>query len=318
MDDAALQAKMSLFFAEAMRAHGLATSPAAAAAAASAASLSQTVVTSRDMPEGIAADFLSNNGVRSFLLVNSVDLSFEFNPLQYYLSAKGNVAIRAEYLRIAPHLTAIPGQTLKTRIDTAVRNARSHISSRIRATLATSLPHTRTADGTVMVCFVMCVCACVCLCVCVCVCVCHCAHVCCCRMTAANLCDVLPRLHGCCNVHVHCFAQFTDGVKVAEERTYRDDTADTPFSSPTFHAVLRTALKGRRSAYTVHDIAFVNFICDAALRQVNLQKLSAAGLQEGYDMMVTDAQKVEGKDIAPTDGGVTIKIISCKTTREKR
>ena len=67
MDDAALQAKMSLFFAEAVRTHGLATSPAAAAAAAGAASLPQTVVTSRDMPEGIAADFLSNNGVRSFI-----------------------------------------------------------------------------------------------------------------------------------------------------------------------------------------------------------------------------------------------------------
>ena len=112
--------------------------------------------------------------------------------------------------------------------------------------------------------------------------------------------------------------QFTDGATVATDRTYRDLTAEVPFSSPTFHYVLSNSLKGRHRAYTAHDIAFVNFICDAALRQVNLQKKSASGLEEGYEKMVAEARKLEGKDIEPGDGGLAIKIVACKATREKR
>ena len=112
--------------------------------------------------------------------------------------------------------------------------------------------------------------------------------------------------------------QFTDGVKVADERTFRDFTPDKPYSSPTFHAVLRAALKGRRGVYTAHDVAFVNFICDAALRQVNLQKKSASGLQEIYLVMVAEARQLEGQDIQPDDKSLAIKIIPCKTTRSKR
>ena len=112
--------------------------------------------------------------------------------------------------------------------------------------------------------------------------------------------------------------QFTDGVKVADELTYRDATPDKPFTSPKFHAVLRAALKGRRGSYTAHDIAFVNFICDAALRQVNLQKKSTSGLEESYLLMVAEARKLEGMEIRADDEDPAIKIIHCKTGRVKR
>ena len=112
--------------------------------------------------------------------------------------------------------------------------------------------------------------------------------------------------------------QFTDGITVAEARTYRDDTPAEPYSSPAFHAVLRTALKGRRGVYTAHDVAFVDFICDAALRQVNLQKRSASGLEEAYLLLVEKARKLEGKTVHASDNSSSIKIIHCKTTKIKR
>ena len=113
------------------------------------------------------------------------------------------------------------------------------------------------------------------------------------------------------------FLQYTNGIDVAETLSYRDGAADKPYSSPTFHAILRAALKGRRGAYTAHDIAFVNFICDAALRQVNLQKKSAVGMEEDYLLLVEEARKLEGQDIHD-NASSTIKIIPCKTTRAKR
>ena len=85
-----------------------------------------------------------------------------FDSLQYYLNEEGIAALRAEYLRVSPHLTGMP--QFNAKIQAAVRNARSHISCAARVALATILPHTRTDDGTVTVC--VCVCARVCVCVC--------------------------------------------------------------------------------------------------------------------------------------------------------
>lgn len=112
--------------------------------------------------------------------------------------------------------------------------------------------------------------------------------------------------------------QFTDSGKVADDRSYRDLAPDKPFTSPTFHAVLRAVLKGRHNAYTAHDIAFVDFICDAALRHINLQKKSASGQEESYLRLVAEARQLEGMEIQADDKSPPIKIISCKTTRGKR
>lgn len=57
--------------------------------------------------------------------------------------------LRKEYERVAPHLKSLPD--LNNKIQSAVRNARSHISSATRVALATSLPNTRAFDGTVTV-----------------------------------------------------------------------------------------------------------------------------------------------------------------------
>ena len=55
--------------AAALLAHGIGASPAAASSAAAAAtSPPRMTVTSRDIPEGLSMDFLSNHGVRLVLL----------------------------------------------------------------------------------------------------------------------------------------------------------------------------------------------------------------------------------------------------------
>ena len=54
--------------AAALQAHGIGDSPAAvSSAAAAAASPPKILVTSRDLPEGVAVHFVSNHGVRIFI-----------------------------------------------------------------------------------------------------------------------------------------------------------------------------------------------------------------------------------------------------------
>ena len=72
---------------------------------------------------------------------------------------------------------------------------------------------------------------------------------------------------------------------------------------------MRTALKGRRGAYTVHDVAFVTFICDAALRQTNLQKKSPASVEAEYQALVANVGKQQGKLIQAGEDASTITIV---------
>ena len=105
---------------------------------------------------------------------------------------------------------------------------------------------------------------------------------------------------------------------MAAGRTYRDLTPDKPFTCPTFHAVLRGSLKGRGGVYTVHDVAFVDFICDAFLRQVNLQKKSASsGFDKTYREFVATARQVEGQNIQGDATAPAIKIVRGTTNSGK-
>lgn len=67
----------------------------------------------------------------------------------------------------------------------------------------------------------------------------------------------------------------------------------------------------------MHDVAFVTFICDAALRQTNLQKKSSASVEAEYQALVANVGKQQGKLIQAGVDASTITIVPCKT-REKR
>lgn len=126
-------------------------------AASAPSSTPVVIVTSRDMPEGVAVDFMSNNSVSAssgfFVLVVYVCLcsSLLCHTIcaQYYLDDGGVAALRATFLRAVPRLKDLPH--FDQRVLVCVRNARSHIAMQVRTAMADLLPHTRSSDGTVVV-----------------------------------------------------------------------------------------------------------------------------------------------------------------------
>ncbi len=103
--------------------------------------------------------------------------------------------------------------------------------------------------------------------------------------------------------------QFTDGVRIATEGTYRDVGA-TPYSSPTFHAALRKAFKARAGKLTPNDLGFADYACDALLRHGELvERNSAVGTNEEYTKFVVKARAMLHKSIQTEDGSSAIRIV---------
>lgn len=108
--------------------------------------------------------------------------------------------------------------------------------------------------------------------------------------------------------------QITNAVAIAAANSYRDLTPDRPFTSPTFHAVLRGCFKGRAGVYTVHDAAFANLICDAFLRGVNMQKKSAlGGFDKKYNEFLAVAREVQGQDLQSDPAAPQVKFVRGNT-----
>ena len=103
--------------------------------------------------------------------------------------------------------------------------------------------------------------------------------------------------------------QIVEPAKLAADKGYRDEDGK-PFTAKAFHMVLRGAFKGRGDRFTTHDVALAEFICDAHLRNVNLQKLSSkAGCGPSYLKVLEAIKPHAGKEFSDAAGDSTITIV---------
>ncbi len=100
-------------------------------------------------------------------------------------------------------------------------------------------------------------------------------------------------------------AQVANARELADTCTYRliavdatnHSAQDTAYSNPRFHAVLRKAIKGRGNVFSVHDVAFVDFLCFAHLSNINLQRCGSSQLNIYYDERLALARSNIGKHV---------------------
>ena len=102
--------------------------------------------------------------------------------------------------------------------------------------------------------------------------------------------------------------QFVNGETVARDKSYRriaEDApnraaTDGPYSNPTFHTIVLTALKGRQGTYTTFDIALVDFLCASHLLHRNLQRYAKS--EHDYVLLVALAEQHVGRHVGKLPG----------------
>ena len=85
-----------------------------------------------------------------------------------------------------------------------------------------------------------------------------------------------------------------------EENAYRDQDG-VKYAAPAFVAALQASIKRRKTDFTVHDLAYVDFICKSQLKGANLQKASAKGPPADYFAALQEAKEMAGKTVTSDD-----------------